>query len=225
MLTGVEDLLTQEKYKDDRYYIDLIYDIAMPELTREFEKPSKALTALAFNGALRPEDYQKLIDASKKASASELKEFLTQEVDHEPKEKVVNYLSFPMLAMMTQHLKPWEAAEILLIEPRLIKNCFSNTRSKTFNELMAENTYLILRQKAPKELQKDLKIDDDRLTSWAVPFSTLKKNGEFTSAQLDRRTVQAVARWADIREARTAARQTGTALKIQQWLQNNKTRS
>lgn len=225
MLTGAEDFLTQEKYKDDRYYIDMIYDIAMPELMANPEKPSKALTALAFNGALRPEDYQRLVDAGKKASAAELKEFLTQEVDHEPKEKVVNYLSFPMLAMMTQHVKPWEAVDILLLEPNLIKDCFSNTRSKTFKELMSENTYLLLRQKAPKELQEHLKIDDAILTSWGVSLDATNKEGKLVSSHLDRRTVQAVARWDDIRKARTAAHQTGNAAKIQQWLQNNRTRS
>ena len=76
MLAGAEDLLTQERYKEDRYYIDLMYDIAEPELRANPEKPSKALIALAFNGAFRPEDYQRLIDAGKKASADELKEFL-----------------------------------------------------------------------------------------------------------------------------------------------------
>ena len=225
MLTGAEDLLTQERYKEDRYYIDLMYDIAEPELRANPEKPSKALTALAFNGAFRPEDYQKLIDTSKKASVSDLKEFLTQEVDHEPKEKVINYLSFPMLAMMTKHLKPWESVDILLIEPNLIKDCFSNTRSKTFKELMSENTYLLLQQKAPKELQEHLKMDDAILTSWGVSFNAINKEGELVSSDLDRRTVQAVARWGDVRKARTATRQTGTGAKIQQWLQNNRTRS
>ena len=30
MLAGAEDFLTQERYKDDRYYIDMIYDLAIP---------------------------------------------------------------------------------------------------------------------------------------------------------------------------------------------------
>ena len=79
MLTGAEDFLTQDRYQKYRFYIDLIYDIAMPDLSKDVTKPSRALTALAFNGAFRPEDYQKLIDASRNASADELKEFLTQE--------------------------------------------------------------------------------------------------------------------------------------------------
>ena len=67
----------------------MIYDLAVSELEKEQTKPSRLLTAMAFNGAFRAEDYQKLIDTSKEASASELTEFLTQEVDHEPKEKVI----------------------------------------------------------------------------------------------------------------------------------------
>ncbi len=222
MLTGAEDFLTQERYKEDRYYIDMIYDIAMPELVANPEKPSKALTALAFNGSLRPEDYQKLIDASKKASASELKEFLTQEVDHEPKEKVVNYLSFPMLAMMSQHLKPWEASDILLTEPKLIKNCLSDIRSKTLKELISENTYLLLKREAPKELQEDLKIGDRIPTGWGISFSG---PDIMSGGIMDTRVIEAMAHWADVRDARKVTKQTGTALKIQQWLQNNRTRS
>ena len=222
MLAGAEDFLTQERYKEDRYYIDLMYDIAEPELRANPEKPSKALIALAFNGAFRPEDYQKLIDASKKASAAELKEFLTQEVDHEPKEKVVNYLSFPMLAMMTQHLKPWEAADILLIEPDLIKKCLPDIRSKTFQELMPENTYLLLQRKAPKELQEDLKIGDKIPTGWGISFSG---PDIMSGGTMDKRVIEAMAHWADVRDARKKACQTGNAAKIQQWLQNNRTRS
>ena len=226
MLTGVEDLLTQEKYKDDRYYIDLIYDIAMPELVANPEKPSKALTAIAFNGAFRPEDYQKLIDASKKASASELKEFLTQEVDHEPKEKVVNYLSFPMLAIMTKHLKPWESTDILLIEPNLIKECPPDIRSKTFKELMPENTYLLLQKKAPKELQEDLKIGDVIPIGWGISFTGNRTTDQgMIVGSMDIRVIEAMAHWADVRDARKKAHQSGSAIKIQQWLQNNKTRS
>ena len=112
MLTGVSDFLTQDRYKNKRYYIDMTYDLAVPELKKEPKSPSRALTALAFNGAFRPEDYQSLINVSKEASAKELKEFLMQEVDHEPKEKVLNYLSLPIITMMTNHLKPKEAVEM-----------------------------------------------------------------------------------------------------------------
>ena len=225
MLAGIEDLLTQEKYKDDRYYIDMVYDLAMPELEKEPTKPSKSLTAVAFNGAFRPEDYQKLIDASKGASAGELKEFLIQEVDHEPREKVANYLSFPMLAMMTQHLKPWEAADILLLEPNLIKKTLPDIRSKTLKELMPENTYLLLQRKAPKELQEDLKIGDKIPLGWEISFSTLQK-GDMIHAKMDKRVIQAMAHWADVRDARKkVAQKTGSALKIHEWLQKNKVRS
>ena len=222
MLTGAEDFLTQEKYKDDRYYIDMIYDIAMPELMANPEKPSKALTALAFNGAFRSEDYQRLVDAGKKASAAELKEFLTQEVDHEPKEKVINYLSFPMLTMMTQHLKPWEAVDILLIEPNLIKRSLPKIRSKTFVELMPKNTYLLLQRKAPAELQEELK-PVEYPNGWGV---SIDAQGGLKNVTLDKRVVEAMAHWADVRDARNkVAHQTGTAAKIQQWLQNNRTHS
>ena len=172
MLTGAEDFLTQERYKNSRYYIDMIYDLAMPELEKEPIKPSKSLIGMAFNGAFRPEDYQKLIEVSKEATASELKEFLTQEVDHEPKEKILNYLSFPMLVMMTNHLKPWEASDILLLEPNLIKKCLPDIRSTTFKKLMSENTYLLLQRKAPEELQEDLKIGDKVLAGWGISFSS-----------------------------------------------------
>ena len=225
MLTGAEDFLTQERYQKDRFYIDLIYDIAMLDLSKDVIKPSRALTALAFNGAFRPEDYQKLIDVSKNASADELKEFLTQEVDYEPKERVVDYLSLPMLAMMTEHLKPWETVDVLLIEPNLIKKCLPDIRSTTFKKLISENTYLLLQRKAPKELKDDVKMGDNILLGWGLSASGMNRKEEFVSTQLDKRTVQAVAHWADVRDARKAVKQTGTGAKIQQWLQNNRTRS
>ena len=227
MLAGAEDFLTQERYKDDRYYIDMIYDLAIPELEKEPTKPSKSLAAMAFNGAFRPEDYQKLIDASKGASAGELKEFLIQEVDHEPKEKVLNYLSFPMLAMMTKHLKPWEAADILLLEPNLIKKTLSDIRSATFKKLMSENTYLLLKRKAPKELQEDLKIGDRIPLGWSISF-TGKASGDngMTVGSMDTRVIEAMAHWADVRDARKkVAQKTGSALKIHEWLQRNRIRS
>ena len=225
MLTGAEDFLIQEKYKNNRFYIDLIYDIAMPDLSKDITKPSKALTALAFNGAFRPEDYQKLVDASERASATELKEFLTQEVDYEPKEKVVNYLSFPMLAMMTRHLKPWEAVDILLIEPNLIKNCLPDIRSTTFKKLIPENTYLLLQRKAPEELKNDLKMGNKILLGWGLFANGVNKREELINAQLDKRTIQAVAHWTDVRDARKSIKQTGTGAKIQQWFKNNRTYS
>ena len=226
MLAGAEDFLTQERYKYDRFYIDLMYDLAMPELAKDPTKPSKALTAVAFNGAFRLEDYQRLIDAGKKASADELKEFLTQKVDHEPKEKVVNYLSFPMLAMMTKHLKPWEASDVLLIEPNLIKKCLPDIRSKTFKELISKNTYLLLQRKAPRELQEDLKIGDVIPMGWGISFT-----GKGTTDQsviigsMDTRVIEAMAHWGNVRDVRKVTKQTGTGAKIQQWLQNNRTRS
>ena len=234
MLTGIEDILTQKWYKDSRYwyndyryYIDMTYDIAMPELAMNPEKPSKALTALAFNEAFRPKDYQRLVEASKKASSTELKEFLTQEVDHEPKEKVINYLSFPLLAMMTQHLKPWEATDIFLIEPNLIKDCIPEIRSKTFKELMNENTYLLLQRKAPKELQEDLKISDKTPDACCGAISFIDEDsfkGEIVT-RLDTRILGVGSHWVDVRKARVSTHQTGTAAKIQQWLENNRTHS
>ena len=198
----------------------MTYDIAMPELAINSEKPSKALTALAFNEAFRPKDYQRLVVASKKASSTELKEFLTQEVDHEPKEKVINYLSFPMVAMMTRHLSPWNAADILLIEPNLIKGCPSDIRSKTLNELVSENTYMLLKRKASKELQENLKIGDKIPAGWGISANGTNKKSEFGAAQLDKRTAQAVAHCVDVKNARKKAKLTGTGAKIQKWLQN-----
>ena len=212
MLAGAEDFLTQERYKNDRYYIDMIYDLAAPELMANPEKPSKALTALAFNGAFRPEDYQNLIDAGKQASASELKEFLTQKVDHAPKEKVVNYLSFPMLAMMTKHLAPQEAVDILLIEPDMIKKSLPNIRLRTLLCLVPNDTYSLLKSKAPAEIQADLRTDDK------VP--AIGKIHGIIMTKLDARIIEAAAHWVDVRYARKIAHQTGMGLKIQNWLQD-----
>lgn len=217
MLTGVEDILTQERYKDIRYYIDMTYDIATPELEKNRLKPSVALAAIAFNGSFRSEDYAKLVETCKGASAKDIKEFLTTEIDHEPKEKVIRYLSFPILTMMTTHLHPTEAADILLLDPSIIKNCIPCIRSTTLSELMPENTYIVLKDKAPQPLKEDLKIKDV-LIGWGQSSSSFDKNGNLVIRRLDKRFIEALSHWADVHDARKLAPKTQSARKISQWL-------
>ena len=151
---------------------------------------------------------------------------MTQEVDHDPKEKVINYLSFPILGMMTEHLKSWDAADILLIEPNLIKRCPLDIRSKTFQELIPENTYLLLQRKAPQELQGDLKIGNNIPSGWNITSITSKRNNNNVRIEeMDRRTIESLTHWTNVTEARKNTLQTGTGAKIQQWLQNNKVHS
>ena len=225
MLAGLEDILTKDKYKDCKYYIDMTYDIVLPELKENPQKPSKSLIAVAFNGSFRSEDYPKLIEAGKTASADELKEFLNQKVEHEPVEKVSNYLSFPMIAMMTSHLKPTEAVDILLCEQQVIKDCLPDIRIKTLLEIVPENTYLFLKDKAPADLKESLKITNKYPLGWSQGFTVhTTTETPFASTRLDRRIIEAMAHWADVRDARKLSPMTPTTRKIKEWFIQHRVR-
>ena len=164
-LTGFEDIIDDEKYKDFLYCIDMAYDLIAPELSTENNqlKPSKALAAIAFEKPPKPQDYQKLIELSHTASVIELKQFLVQDIDHQPTEKVIDYLTFPLLAMMTSHLKPGPKTEVLLLKPQIIHKTLETVRLKTLKEILTENDLLVLRMKAPQEIKDDLKIKLNQL--------------------------------------------------------------
>ncbi len=205
MLTGFDELVNDENAVKDLYRVDMAYDLIAPELSTENNqtKPSKALATVAFTHPLKPEDYQKLIKMTKaeKPSLVELKQLLMQDVDHQPTEKVIDYLTFPILAAMTTYLRPAPKSEILLLRPELIHQTLDTVRARTLRELLTDNDVMVLKMRAP-ELKADLEIKE-------VPVSNQKIS--------DFNIVQTQTHWANVRDARKITPQTGIGRQMALW--------
>jgi len=216
MLAGIEDLATLPEHKADRHYIDLAELMIMPELIDRPNEPSLALAAMAFNGSFRPQDYEQIVLASRGASKDDLRTFLSCPIDFTPRGQVADYLTFPMVVLMTKHLPDADAVDILLENDRLIKKCLPKIRAKTLVELMNPHAATLLQKRADEPLRQALYETAQIPASWTVSISGMTTDGLF-NCMLDLRTVQAAAHWSDVKKARKEASQTGYAAKIARW--------
>lgn len=213
MLSGLEEIMDNPEFHNWWHFIDMANDLAVPELKKENKKPSKALAALAFGGPLRQEDYDNLIKVAQSATKEELAEFLKTEIEHEPKEKVIDYLSFPLLAQMAQNLPSHEKAELFLIKENLLSQTIPSAMDKTLKELLTTKDRQVLHSRAIYYTGQSFpKLRPYDLNSWKVHVST-KTGGQF----LDLHTVEAEAHWFRTRKARETAQKTGYGLKMAQW--------
>lgn len=223
MLTGFDEVISNPRYKDYLYYIDMAYDLIAPELSMENNqtRPSKTLATIAFFNSLRPQDYQNLIKMcqTEKPTTIELKQFLMQDIDYQPTEKVIDYLTFPVVAEMASHLRPAPKSEILLLKPDLIHRTLDSVRSITLKKLLTDNDLMVLRMRVPKDLQDDLKINEVPIASWNIHVTT--GCGPNDSRTLDLHIVEAQSHWADVRDARKVTAQTGISRQISLWRQRH----
>ena len=132
------------------------------------------------------------------------------------KEKVIDYLTFPVLAEMSAYLKPASKSEILLLKPELIHKTLDTVRAMTLKELLTENDVMVLKMRAPKELQDDLNPSKVPV-SWNEHVTT--GFGPHDSKKLDLHIVEAQRHWADVYEARKVTTQTGVGRQMALWRQ------